>query len=122
MLSPNPSSFAGENVTAAARSEIDRELRSFIREIPNFPKPGIDFKDITPLLANAVSQLDYFRGETRNEGPRPVAIPSWIVVRDRQNAHGGVQKVAPARVAIQGAEAPALSSGGASALASGASR
>ena len=53
MLSPNPSSFAGENVTAAARSEIDRELRSFIREIPNFPKPGIDFKDITPLLANA---------------------------------------------------------------------
>src|SRR3569623_3433713 len=50
---PNPSSFAGENVSAAARSEIDRELRSFIREIPNFPKPGIDFKDITPLLANA---------------------------------------------------------------------
>jgi adenine phosphoribosyltransferase len=42
-------------VTTAARAEIDRELRSFIREIPNFPKPGINFKDITPLLADAAA-------------------------------------------------------------------
>lgn len=28
------------------------DLQSFIREIPDFPKPGIGFKDITPLLAN----------------------------------------------------------------------
>ena len=28
------------------------ELRSLIRDIPNFPKPGILFKDITPLLAS----------------------------------------------------------------------
>ena len=42
-------------VTAAARVEIDRELRPLIREIPNFPKPGINFKDFTPLLANAVA-------------------------------------------------------------------
>jgi len=27
-------------------------LRRAIRDIPNFPKPGIVFKDITPLLAN----------------------------------------------------------------------
>lgn len=26
------------------------QLKSFIRDIPNFPKPGIVFKDITPLL------------------------------------------------------------------------
>ncbi len=26
------------------------ELRSFIRDIPDFPRPGIVFKDITPLL------------------------------------------------------------------------
>ncbi|MEN3015303.1 MAG: adenine phosphoribosyltransferase [bacterium] len=25
-------------------------IRSLVREIPNFPKPGINFKDITPLL------------------------------------------------------------------------
>lgn len=27
-------------------------IRGAIRDIPNFPKPGIVFKDITPLLAN----------------------------------------------------------------------
>jgi adenine phosphoribosyltransferase len=29
------------------------EIRSLIRDVPDFPKPGIVFKDITPLLANA---------------------------------------------------------------------
>ncbi|MDI6869979.1 MAG: adenine phosphoribosyltransferase [Bacillota bacterium] len=27
-------------------------LKEIIREIPDFPKPGINFKDITPILAN----------------------------------------------------------------------
>lgn len=29
------------------------ELRALIRDIPDFPKPGIVFKDITPLLGSA---------------------------------------------------------------------
>lgn len=29
------------------------EIRGTIRDIPNFPKPGVVFKDITPLLADA---------------------------------------------------------------------
>ncbi|MBW3597580.1 MAG: adenine phosphoribosyltransferase [Planctomycetes bacterium] len=39
------------------------DLRQFIRNIPDFPKPGILFRDITPLLANpaafreAIAQL-----------------------------------------------------------------
>ena len=28
------------------------DLRAHIRDIPDFPKPGVIFKDITPLLAN----------------------------------------------------------------------
>src|SRR3954447_25959122 len=28
------------------------DLRALIREIPDFPKPGIGFKDITPVLAD----------------------------------------------------------------------
>lgn len=28
------------------------ELEKFIRNVPDFPKPGINFKDISPLLAN----------------------------------------------------------------------
>ncbi len=29
------------------------DIRAFIRDVPDFPKPGIVFKDITPLLADA---------------------------------------------------------------------
>jgi adenine phosphoribosyltransferase len=38
--------------------EVD-QLRSLIREVPDFPEPGVSFKDITPLLADplAFSQL-----------------------------------------------------------------
>ena len=28
-------------------------LKKLIREVPDFPNPGIVFKDVTPLLANA---------------------------------------------------------------------
>lgn len=28
------------------------DFTKFIRDIPNFPKPGVSFKDITPLLGN----------------------------------------------------------------------
>lgn len=42
-------------MTGPSSADIDRELRPLIREIPNFPKPGINFKDITPLLANAAA-------------------------------------------------------------------
>jgi adenine phosphoribosyltransferase len=31
------------------------DLRALIREIPDFPTPGIGFKDITPLLADAAA-------------------------------------------------------------------
>ena len=46
------------------------DLTDYIREIPDFPKPGILFRDITPLLADAtafreaISRLaDAFRGQ-----------------------------------------------------------
>lgn len=31
------------------------DLTPFIRSIPDFPKPGVIFRDITPLLANAAA-------------------------------------------------------------------
>jgi adenine phosphoribosyltransferase len=33
-------------------ANVPLDLHPFIRDIPDFPKPGIVFKDITPLLAN----------------------------------------------------------------------
>lgn len=37
-------------MTAPTTSSLD--LASFIRDIPDFPQPGITFKDISPLLAS----------------------------------------------------------------------
>lgn len=31
---------------------IDQQLKNVIRDVPDFPKPGIIFKDITPILKN----------------------------------------------------------------------
>jgi|HubBroStandDraft_3_1064219.scaffolds.fasta_scaffold52089_2 adenine phosphoribosyltransferase len=34
---------------------VTDDLRALIRDIPDFPKPGIVFKDITPLMADAAA-------------------------------------------------------------------
>ncbi|MEE9293522.1 MAG: adenine phosphoribosyltransferase [Phycisphaerae bacterium] len=39
--------------TVSNEAEVAR-LRQLIRDIPDFPKPGVLFKDITPLLRDAV--------------------------------------------------------------------
>ena len=31
------------------------ELKDYIRDVPDFPRPGIVFKDITPLLKDATA-------------------------------------------------------------------
>jgi adenine phosphoribosyltransferase len=49
------------------------DLHDYIRDIPDFPKPGINFKDITPLLSHpeafraAITQLEsHFAGRGIN--------------------------------------------------------
>lgn len=37
----------------ASGLEKSFDLKSFVRDIPDFPKPGVLFKDITPLLGDA---------------------------------------------------------------------
>ena len=32
---------------------IEERLKSAIRDVPDFPKPGIMFKDITPIMLDA---------------------------------------------------------------------
>ena len=36
-------------------SELASQVRGLIRDIPDYPKPGIIFKDITPMLADAAA-------------------------------------------------------------------
>jgi adenine phosphoribosyltransferase len=47
------------------------DVRDWIRDIPDFPKPGVLFKDITPLLSNADafrSCIDQFEARFRDRG------------------------------------------------------
>ena len=40
---------------------VSRRARALIRDVPDYPKPGITFKDITPLLAHAEAFADVTR-------------------------------------------------------------
>jgi adenine phosphoribosyltransferase len=46
---------------ATSASSLQSRLAAFLRDVPDFPKPGILFKDITPLLADG----DALRDATR---------------------------------------------------------
>jgi adenine phosphoribosyltransferase len=57
------------------------ELRSLIRDIPDFPKPGILFKDITPLLADADALADAV--ERLADYARPLDVDCVIAAEAR---------------------------------------
>jgi adenine phosphoribosyltransferase len=46
------------SVSRPSEPHSPTRLRSLIRDIPDFPRPGIRFKDITPLLADAAALAD----------------------------------------------------------------
>ena len=39
-------------MTSTARTDLEARLSPLIRDVPDFPEPGIVFKDIAPLLAD----------------------------------------------------------------------
>jgi len=54
------------------------ELKNFIRDVPNWPKRGVLFRDITPLIGNAEafrSAVDAMAGEFIGTGIQYVAAP-----------------------------------------------
>jgi adenine phosphoribosyltransferase len=50
-MHPCPTKSADASLESAVMP-MSPELKKLIRDIPDFPKPGIVFRDITPLLAN----------------------------------------------------------------------
>lgn len=51
------------------------DLYKFIRDVPDFPKPGIIFKDITPLLNDGkafTAMIDVFADKYRDSGIKKV--------------------------------------------------
>src|SRR3982750_2454337 len=57
------------------------DLRSFIRDIPDFPKPGIAFKDIPPLLLDP-GALD-FAGPSSASYARPLRVDLVVAAEAR---------------------------------------
>jgi adenine phosphoribosyltransferase len=58
-------------MTQAASSALADKLKSIIRDVPDFPKKGIIFKDITPLLADPAAfgeLVQAFADHYRNAG------------------------------------------------------
>ncbi len=52
------------------------DLHDYIRDIPDFPKPGIMFKDITPLLGDSAAfaeSIDQFAGHFASKGINVIA-------------------------------------------------
>jgi adenine phosphoribosyltransferase len=52
------------------------DLHDYIRDIPDFPKPGIMFKDITPLLSNPAAfteSINQFAGHFASHGISVIA-------------------------------------------------
>jgi adenine phosphoribosyltransferase len=47
---------------AALTPEATSRLRGLVREIPDFPRAGVGFKDITPLIADRDALADAVRG------------------------------------------------------------
>jgi adenine phosphoribosyltransferase len=42
-------------VTAQAGDELTRLITTLVRDVPDYPQPGVVFKDITPLLADGAA-------------------------------------------------------------------
>ena len=56
-------------------------LRALIREIPDFPRPGIDFKDITPLMADAAALA--YAVDALAEQARPLRVDCVVAAEAR---------------------------------------
>ena len=48
----NPSTSAADSPTPRIEDTLLNRLKSLIRDVPDFPTPGILFRDITPLMAD----------------------------------------------------------------------
>ncbi len=60
---------------------VTDDLRGLIRDIPDFPKPGIVFKDITPLMADAAALRLAVNGLA--EHARPLGVECVLAAEAR---------------------------------------
>src|SRR5580692_724404 len=76
-----PGRGAAEREPGAAGSPGASDLRALIRDIPDFPRPGIVFKDITPLLADPAALAGAVEGLAA--WARPLAVDCVVAAEAR---------------------------------------
>jgi len=79
-----PQMTAEELKLAAAEVDLDR-LRSLVRDVPDFPTPGILFRDITPLLADA----EAFQMATSALAAPYLGVTTVVAIESRGFIFGG---------------------------------
>ena len=60
---------------------LQQKIQSVIRDVPNFPKEGVTFKDITPLLANPILCSEIV--EEMNNRLKTIVIDAVVGVESR---------------------------------------
>ena len=93
----------------SVRDHTMTDFRAFIRDVPDFPSPGILFRDVTPLLASpeafvaaARAMAEPFRAAQAREGPRHrgarISLRHHARPRAQRRHRSGAQaRQAPAR-------------------------
>jgi adenine phosphoribosyltransferase len=56
-------------VTAQAGDELTKLITTLVRDVPDYPQPGVMFKDITPLLADGAAFAAVIDALAGNYGP-----------------------------------------------------
>ncbi len=73
--SPTPLLWGGGHVWHTFSRPATMDLKQYVRDIPDFPTPGILFRDITPLLQNGPAFHHAIQSlAVRHHGKRPEAI------------------------------------------------
>ena len=73
--------------TGAFEADLEQDLKAAIRDVPDFPKPGILFKDITPLLAD--SRRFALATEAMSAPFRDAGITKVVAIESRGFLLGG---------------------------------
>ena len=76
----------------AARADVLRRIDQLVRLVPDYPQPGVLFRDITPLLADAAAFADVI-AEIAGRVDGPVDLVAGMEAR-------GVLVAAPVAVAL----------------------
>jgi len=66
---------------AADASLLAERVRTAMRDVPDFPKPGILFKDITPVLADPVLFRDVIEHWVTRWGPEGIDVVTGVESR-----------------------------------------